>query len=123
MLTVIWRFDGFHVVDLMTEQYSYNTQYFLSHVLESLLLAVFPDGRKPHSRRLSLHFDNCRVRHSKVSGNFSLKIRLFEYLIRLAVLTSHLLTSGFWFFRRMKVAWQDNSSRGQRIFLLTFRNS
>jgi hypothetical protein len=23
----------------------------------------------------------------------------------------------------MKVAWQDNSSRGQRIFLLTFRNS
>jgi hypothetical protein len=38
--------------------------------LEPLLLAVFPDGRKPHSRRLSLHLDNCRVHRSKTSENF-----------------------------------------------------
>jgi hypothetical protein len=70
MLTVIWGIDGFRVIDLMTEQYSYNTQYFLSHVLELLLFAVFPDGRKPHSRSLSLHLGNCCVHRSKASENF-----------------------------------------------------
>jgi hypothetical protein len=70
MLTVSWGIDGFHVVDLMTEQHSCNTQYFLSHILESLLLAVFPDGRKLHSRWLNLHLDNCCVHRSKASENF-----------------------------------------------------
>jgi hypothetical protein len=70
MLVIIWGIDGFHVVDLMTEQHSYNTQYFLSQSWESLLLAVFPDCRKPHSRSLSLHLDNCRVHNSKASENF-----------------------------------------------------
>jgi hypothetical protein len=65
----MWGIDGFDVVDLMTEQHSYNTQYFLSHVLEPLLLAVFPDGRQPHSRLQSLHLDNCRVHCSKASEN------------------------------------------------------
>jgi hypothetical protein len=77
MMTVIWGIDGF--VDLTIEQHSYNTGYFLSYILEPLLPAVFPDGRKPYSRLLSLHLDNCRVHPSKVSENFSLKIRLFEY--------------------------------------------
>jgi hypothetical protein len=40
MLAVIWGIDGFHVVDLMTEQHSDNTQYFFSHILEPLLVAV-----------------------------------------------------------------------------------
>jgi hypothetical protein len=70
MLTVIWGIDGFHIVDLMTKQYSYNTQYFLRHVLAPLLLTVFPDGDKPHSRQLSLHLDNCRVHRSKISVIF-----------------------------------------------------
>jgi hypothetical protein len=94
MLIIIWAIGGFHVVDLMPEQHNCNTQYFLSRILEPLI-AVFPDGRKPHSRRLSLRLDNRRIHRSKASENFSLKIRFFEYLIRLAVLTRHLLTSGF----------------------------
>jgi hypothetical protein len=69
ILTVIWGIDGVHGVDLMNEQHSYNTQYFLSHILEPLLLAVFPDGRKSHSRRLSLHFDNYRAQRSKAPEN------------------------------------------------------
>jgi hypothetical protein len=75
MLAIIWGIDGFHVVDLRTEQHSYNTQYFLSHILESLLPAVFSDSRTPHSRQPRLHFDNCRVHWSKTSENFSLKIQ------------------------------------------------
>jgi hypothetical protein len=97
ILIVIWEIDGFHVVDLMTEQRSYNTQYFLSHILEPMLLAVVPDGRKPHSRRSGLHRDKCLVHRSKASENFSLKILSLEDTIRLTVLTWHLLilTSGF----------------------------
>jgi hypothetical protein len=95
MLTAIWGIDGFHVGDLMAEQHNYNIQYFFSHDLEPILLAVFPYGRKSHSHRLSLHLDNRRVHRSKVSGNFLLKVILFEYPIRFTVLTWHLLTSGF----------------------------
>jgi hypothetical protein len=65
MLTVIWGIDGFHVVHLMTEQLSYKTQSFLNNIIELLLLAIFPDGGKLHSHRLSMHLDNCRVHHSK----------------------------------------------------------
>jgi hypothetical protein len=75
MPIVLWGVYGFHVVDLMTEQHSYNLQYFLSHILEPLLLAVFPDGRKPHPRRLSVHLDNYHVHRSKGAANFSVKIR------------------------------------------------
>jgi hypothetical protein len=42
----------------------------LNHILEPLLPVVFPDGRKPHSRRLSLHLDNGRVHRSKASESF-----------------------------------------------------
>jgi hypothetical protein len=70
MLIVIWGINGFHVVDLMNERHSYNTQYLLSQILKPLLLAVFPDSRNPHSRRLNLHPDNCRVHHSKASEHF-----------------------------------------------------
>jgi hypothetical protein len=83
MLSVIWGIDGFHIVDLMTEQCSYNMQYFFSHILETLLLAVFPDGRQRHSCLLSLHLDNCRVHCPNASENFSLKFLLFEYPTRL----------------------------------------
>jgi hypothetical protein len=74
MLTVIWGINGFQIVDLMTEQHSYNILHFLSHILEPLLLALFADGRKPYSRGLRLHLDNCRVHRSMASVNFSLKI-------------------------------------------------
>jgi hypothetical protein len=70
MLAVICRIDGFHVADLMIEQHNHNKRYFLSHILEPLLIAAFPDGPKPHSRRLSLYLGNCRVHLSKASGNF-----------------------------------------------------
>jgi hypothetical protein len=43
MLTVIWRIDGFHVVDLITEQLSYNTQDFLSAVMDVLLSTIFSE--------------------------------------------------------------------------------
>jgi hypothetical protein len=102
VLIVIWGIDGFHVVDLMIVQRSYNTQYFLSHVLEPLLLEVFPDRRRSHSRRLSLHFDNCRIHHPKDSENFFAE----NYIIPVLppAYSPDLAFSDFWLFEHMKAA-------------------
>jgi hypothetical protein len=50
MLTVILGVDGFHVVDLMTSQRSFNSEYFVSHVLAPMVAEVFPRGRIPDAR-------------------------------------------------------------------------
>jgi histone-lysine N-methyltransferase SETMAR len=102
MLTVICGIDGFHVVDLMTEQHSYNTQYFLNRILEPRLLAVFPGGRKQYSRRLSLHLDKCRIYRQKASEDFLVE----NSIIRVPHLpySADLAPSDFWLFRDMKAA-------------------
>jgi hypothetical protein len=70
MLTVIWGVDGFHAVDMMTLQRSFNSEYLVSHVLASMVAKVFPPTRIPHTRRLQLHLDNCRVHFSKATEQF-----------------------------------------------------
>jgi histone-lysine N-methyltransferase SETMAR len=102
MLTLVWGIDGFHVVGLMTEQHSYNTQSFLSYILEPLLFTVFPDGRKPHSHRLSLHFDNCRVHRSKAPQNFFAENSMMR--ISHPLYSPDLAPSDFWIFGHMKAA-------------------
>jgi hypothetical protein len=63
--------------------------------LEPLLLTIFADGRKSHSRQLSLHLDKCRINRSQASVKFVAENSIIEYPIRRTVLTWHLLTSGF----------------------------
>jgi transposase len=70
ILTIIWGADGFLVVDLMTWQCSFNSEYFVSYVLAPIIAKVFLRGRIPHTRRLQLHLDNCRVHFSKASEQF-----------------------------------------------------
>jgi histone-lysine N-methyltransferase SETMAR len=102
MLSVLWGTDEFYTVNMMTERHSYNTQYFVSHILEPLMLAVFPGRRRSHSRLLSLHLDNCRVHRSKVSENSLAE----NYIIRVPHLpySPDLAPSDFWFFGHMKAA-------------------
>jgi hypothetical protein len=102
ILTVVWGIDGFNVVDLITEQHSYNTQYFLSHILEPLLLAVFPDSRKPHSCQLSLQLDNCCVHRSKASENFFAENSIIR--VRHPPCSPDFAPPDFWLFGDMKVA-------------------
>jgi histone-lysine N-methyltransferase SETMAR len=70
MLTVIWGVDEFRVVDLMTSQRSFDSQYFLDDIMLPLVGKVFPKGRNPHPRRLHLHLDNYRVHFSRVAEQF-----------------------------------------------------
>jgi hypothetical protein len=95
MLTVIWGITGFHVVDLMTERHNHNTQYFLSHILERVLLQDF---QKVANRILIgsvCILTTVPFTAQRSLTTFSLKILSFEYSIRFTVLTWHLLTSGF----------------------------
>jgi histone-lysine N-methyltransferase SETMAR len=70
MFTVIWGVDGFHVVDLMTSQRRFNSEYFMSYVLAPMVVKVFPRERIPQTCRLQLHLDDCRVHFSKLTEQF-----------------------------------------------------
>jgi hypothetical protein len=50
MFIVIWVVDGFHVVDLMTSQHSFNSQYFVSHIMAPMVVKVFPRWRIPRDK-------------------------------------------------------------------------
>jgi hypothetical protein len=115
MLTVIWGIDGFHVVDLMIERHSYNTQYFLSHILEPLLPAVFPDDRKSHSCQPRLHLDNCYVHRSKASENFLAENSLIRVLHQ--PYSPDLALCDFWLFGHMKGALSGSQFPGPEDLL------
>jgi hypothetical protein len=87
ILTLIWRINGFHVVDLMSEQQISNNHYFLSNIMEALLSAIVPDDQKSQSHRPCVHFDNRRVHRSEASDPFGPKMALFGYPIRPIVMT------------------------------------
>jgi histone-lysine N-methyltransferase SETMAR len=67
---VIRGVDRLYVADLMTSQRSFNSEYFLSHVLAPIVAKIFSRGRIPHTRRPQFHLDNSRVQFSKVTEQF-----------------------------------------------------
>jgi hypothetical protein len=70
LVTVVWGMEGFHVMDLMTSQNQFNSQYFMEYIMALLVEEIFPHGRNRRALRLHLHLDNCRVHFSKVSEKF-----------------------------------------------------
>jgi hypothetical protein len=70
MPTVIWGVERFHVVDLMTTQLSFNSQYFVENVMARLMSKVLPQGKRRRPPRSDCHLDNGRVRFSKVPDSF-----------------------------------------------------
>jgi hypothetical protein len=69
MLTFIWRIDGFHMVNLMTEQHNRDTYNLLTNIMEPSLGPIFPDRRKLHAPWISWYLDNCNARRSKAFGS------------------------------------------------------
>jgi histone-lysine N-methyltransferase SETMAR len=102
MLTVMWGIKGFHVVDLMTSQDQFNSQYFVEHIMMPLVQEIFPHGRNRPTLRLHLHLDNCRAHFSTVAelfceANDILRISHPPY-------SPDLAPSDFWSFERIKTA-------------------
>jgi hypothetical protein len=106
MLTVIWGVDGFHAVDLMISQRSFDFQYFMVNITVPLLEKVFPKGRNLHARRQDLHLDNCRVRFSKVAEQFIAQNKISR--VPQSADSPDLAPSDFWIVGHLK-----NSLAGQ----------
>jgi histone-lysine N-methyltransferase SETMAR len=108
MLTVIWGVDRFHVVDLMTSQRSFDSQYFVDNIMVPLVEKVFPKGRNPHARRLHLHLDHCRVHFSRVTEQFIAENHISR--VPQPAYSPDLAPSDFWLFGHLK------NSRAARMF-------
>jgi histone-lysine N-methyltransferase SETMAR len=102
MYTVIWGVDRFQVIDLMTSQGSFNSEYFVSHVLAPILAKVFPRGRISHTLPLQLHLDNCRVHFSKATKPFITENHIGQ--VPHPPYSPDLPPSDFWLFGHMKTS-------------------
>jgi hypothetical protein len=70
MFTVIWNPFGFQVVDKLPTGTKMNSDYFTTNILEPLEQKIFPNGRKPHGKRLTVHLDNCLIHTSRANEVF-----------------------------------------------------
>jgi histone-lysine N-methyltransferase SETMAR len=102
MLSVIWGIGGFHVIDLMTTQCSFNSEYFVNHVMVPLIDEIFPNGRNPHAPRLHVHLDNCRVHFSKATEQFFIQNHLLH--VPHPPYSPDLAPSDFWLFGHLKTS-------------------
>jgi hypothetical protein len=95
MLTVIWGGDGFHVVDLMTSQCIFNSEYFMSYVLASMVAKVFPGGEFHIFFDYNFTWITTEPTFQRPLSNLSLKTILDVCLTYLTILILHHQTSGF----------------------------
>jgi hypothetical protein len=47
MMTVIFGIDGFHVVDVMPDERSFDSEYFLEQVMQPITDKFYPEGEIP----------------------------------------------------------------------------
>jgi hypothetical protein len=99
--------EGVHMVDLMTIQRTFNSQYLLDDVMALLESKVFPQGRWCRAPRLDCHVQNGRVHFSNVSDNFFAENEIVRVLYPLDNLD--LTPSDFWIFGHMKVSLAGKS--------------
>jgi histone-lysine N-methyltransferase SETMAR len=99
MLTVVWGVDSFHVVDLIPSQRSFNSEYFVSHVLAP---KVFSRGKIPHTHRPHLHLANCRVHFSKATEQFITENHIGD--VPHPPYSPDIASSDFWFFGHVKTS-------------------
>jgi histone-lysine N-methyltransferase SETMAR len=102
MLAVMRGIDGFHVVNFMTSQERFNSQYLVDNVLTHTLPKIFPQGRRRHALPLHCHLDNCRVHFSKASEQFFTEDEIVH--LPHPRYSPDLAPSDFWLFGHMKAA-------------------
>jgi hypothetical protein len=61
MSTIFWSPLGFPAVDELAAGAKMDNDYFITNVLAQVERKMFPDGRTPHAKRLTVHWDNCSV--------------------------------------------------------------
>jgi hypothetical protein len=61
---------GFQVADKLPTGTKMNSDYFITNILEPLKQKIFPNGREPHAKRLTVHLDNSSIHTSGASEVF-----------------------------------------------------
>lgn len=67
MVTIIWDVNGFFIVILLPEGCSYNSDYFIESILESLYSMKVQIWSETKKKKVMLHLDNSKIHNSKKS--------------------------------------------------------
>jgi hypothetical protein len=70
MFTVVWNPLGFHVIDKLPTGAKMNSDYFTTNILGPLEQKVFPTGRNPHTKQLTIQLDNCSIHTSRTTEEY-----------------------------------------------------
>jgi transposase len=106
MLTVLWGNTGLPGMNLMPSQRGFNSEYFLTEIMQPLLDKNFPEGRLAHTSRLIVHLSNCRVHFSKLSQKSFDENSLHR--VPQPPYSPDITQSDFWFFDHMKSALEKS---------------
>jgi histone-lysine N-methyltransferase SETMAR len=110
MFRIIWGIAGFHVTNLMSSQRSFNSEYFINEIMQPMIAKLLPMGRIPHTHRLIVHLDNCRLHFSKHSQKFfddNSLLRLPE-----PSYSPDIAPSDFWLFGHLRSALNGSKFEG-----------
>jgi hypothetical protein len=67
MFAIFWSPIGFPVVGKLATGAKMDRDYYITSLLAQLERKIFPDGRRPHAKRLTVHMDKCSVHTSGAS--------------------------------------------------------
>jgi hypothetical protein len=70
MFPVLWNPLGLHVVDKLRTGAKMESDYFTTNILGLLEQKVFPTGRNPQAKRLTIHLDNCSMHTSRTTEEY-----------------------------------------------------
>lgn len=70
MFTIFWNPWDFYIIDVLPKQDKFNSDYFINNILQPLEIKLYPEGRNPHSKKYTVHFDNARPHTSLKTRSF-----------------------------------------------------
>ena len=70
MVTIFWNPDGLQLIDACDSNDTFNSQYFIEHVLEPIANSDIVAKSKRQKQRFIIHMDNCPVHKSKMTQSY-----------------------------------------------------
>jgi transposase len=70
MFTIFWNPHGFHVIEMLDADVSFNAHYMVNTILTKLISNLYVDGRVQGGTRLTIHMDNAKPHNAKVTIQF-----------------------------------------------------
>jgi hypothetical protein len=65
MITAFVNSTGEYFLKILPRSWSMDTRYFAGEIVGGLEDVCYPEGRNPHERKITPHFDNARVHNTR----------------------------------------------------------